>query len=119
MNGLDSYRQTSVTTQSKSKLVVMLYDGAIRFLKQAIRDIEAKDYAGKGHNINKAIDIIYELNMTLDMEQGGDIADNLRSLYNFMSRHLGKANFNCDLNLIQEVIDILEELNSSWKAIAD
>ena len=51
MNGVEVYQEASVTTQSKGRLIVMLYDGAIKFLKQAIRDVEANDFAGKGHNI--------------------------------------------------------------------
>ena len=117
MNGLDVYKQTAVTTQNKGRLIVMLYDGAIKFLRQAIRDIEAKDYAAKGRNITKAQDIIVELNCVLDMDTGGEIAQNLRGLYNFMSRHLTQASTKCDTQMIREVIGLLEELNQSWRAI--
>ncbi len=117
MKGLDVYRETTVATQNKGRLIVMLYDGAIRFLKQAVRDLEAKDYLSKGRNIQKALDIIYELNTVLDMDAGGEVAGNLRSLYNFMSRHLTQANIKCDAQMIREVITILEELNLGWRAI--
>jgi flagellar protein FliS len=117
MNGFDAYRETQVTTQSPGRLIVMLYEGAIRFLKQAVVDIENKDYAAKGKNIGKAQDIITELNVVLNME-AGEVSDNLRSLYNFMNRHLGQANIKKDPEMIREVISILEELNQSWKAIA-
>ena len=62
MNGIRAYQDTTVTTQSKGRLIVMLYEGAVKFLKLAIRDAEAKDYEGKGNHINKARDIINELN---------------------------------------------------------
>ena len=117
MNGLEAYKEASVTTQNKGRLIVMLYDGAIKFLKQAIRDIEAKDYAAKGRNIQKARDVILELNTVLDLESGGDVAANLRSLYNFMSGHLTQANIKSDAQLVREVISILEELNQGWRAI--
>lgn len=117
MKGLDVYRETTVATQNKGRLVVMLYEGAIRFLKQAIRDMEAKDYMGKGRNIQKALDIIYELNTVLNMEAGGEVAGNLRSLYNFMTRHLTQANIKCDPQMVREVITILEELNQGWRAV--
>jgi len=117
MNGVDVYQQTAVGTQNKGRLIVMLYEGAIRFLRQAIADLERKDYAAKGRNIGKAQDIILELNTVLDMEAGGEIAQNLRALYNFMQRHLSQANIKCDPQMVRDVISLLEELNSSWRAI--
>ncbi len=117
MNGLDVYKQTAVTTQNKGRLIVMLYDGAIKFLKQAIRDLSAKNYEAKGRNIAKAQNIIVELNTVLDMDAGGGVAQNLRSLYNFMNHQLSQANIQCDTQMIREVIDLLEELNQSWRAI--
>jgi flagellar protein FliS len=117
MNGVDVYKQTAITTQNKGRLIVMLYDGAIKFLRQAIRDLDAKDYEAKGRNITKAQDIIVELNSVLDMNTGGEIAQNLRGLYNFMSRQLSEANIKCDTRMIQEVLGLLEELNQSWRAI--
>ncbi len=118
MNGIKAYQETSVGTQSKGKLVVLLYEGAIKFLKQAIRDIQRNDFMSKGKNIGKAQDIIMELNVVLDMEKGGELAQNLRSLYNFMNRRLGQANLKKDPDMIREVISILEDLNQGWKAIA-
>ena len=117
MKGIEAYQETAVTTQSKGKLVVMLYEGAIKFLKQAIKEIEAKNPEEKGKYISKAIDILFELNAVLDMEAGGEVAINLRSLYFFMGRHLTEANAKQDIGKIEEVIKLLEELNQGWKAI--
>ncbi len=117
MNGFDAYQETAVSTQSRGRLIVMLYDGAIRFLRQAIADLERYDFTAKGNNINKAQAILQELNTVLDIEQGGQIAQNLRSLYNFAYRHLSEANIRKDPQMIREVIGILEELNQSWRAI--
>ncbi len=118
MNGIETYRQTAVGTQSRGRLVVMLYDGAIKFLKLAVRELEAGNFAAKGQYINRAQDVINELNAVLDMETGGEIATNLRGLYALMNRHLGQANIKRSPEMIQEVIKLLEELNQSWKAIA-
>lgn len=118
MNALETYQQTAVTTQSKGRLVVMLYDGAVKFLKLAIREMEAGNYAAKGQYINRAQDIISELNAVLDMESGGEVSKNLRSLYLFMKRHLMQANAKRDPKMIQEVISLLDELNQGWKTIA-
>lgn len=118
MKGVETYHETSITTQSKGRLVVMLYEGAAKFLKQAIREIENQNPEAKGKYISKAIDIIFELNTVLDMESGGEVAMNLRKLYLFMGRHLTEANTNQDIEQIKEVIELLEELNQGWKAIA-
>jgi flagellar protein FliS len=118
MNGIAAYQDTTVTTQSKGRLIVMLYDGAIKFLKLAIKEMEAKNYEAKGRYINKAQDIIDELNAVLDIEIGGEIATNLRKLYCFMSNHLSQANIKCDPQMIRDVIKLMEELNQGWKAIA-
>ena len=118
MKALEAYQQTAVTTQSRGRLIVMLYDGAIKFLKLALKEMEAGNYTAKGQYINRAQDIINELNAVLDMESGGEISKNLRGLYLFMNRHLGQANAKRDPKMIQDVITLLEELNQGWKTIA-
>jgi len=118
MSGFKAYQETAVTTQSKGRLIVMLYEGAIKFLKLAIKEIEAKNPEAKSKYINKAIDILLELNTVLDMDAGGEVAMNLRKLYLFMKQQLTEANIKQDTGKIEEVIKILEELNQSWKAIA-
>lgn len=117
MKATEAYQQVAVTTQSKGRLVVMLYDGAIKFLKLAVKELEAGNYATKGQYINRAQDIINELNAVLDMETGGEIAQNLRNLYLFMMRRLSHANAKRDPQMIQEVIALMEELNQGWKTI--
>jgi len=117
MNGLAAYKQASVTTQSKGRLIVLLYDGAIKFMKLAIKELEAHNYEAKGRYIGRAQDIINELNAVLDMEAGGEIASNLRRLYCFMNNRLSEANAKRDPQMIREVINLMAELNQSWKAI--
>ncbi|HUV40875.1 MAG TPA: flagellar export chaperone FliS [Sedimentisphaerales bacterium] len=119
MKGLEAYQETAVSTQSKGRLIVMLYDGAIKFLKLAVKELEAGNFEVKGKYIIRAQDIINELNTVLDMEAGGEIAITLRRLYDFMHRHLGQANLKKDPRMIQDVISQLEELNKGWKAIAE
>ena len=118
MNGIAAYQDNTVTTQSKGRLIVMLYDGAIKFMKLAIRELETNNYEEKGLYINKAQDIINELNAILDTDAGGEIAANLRKLYCFMSNRLSEANIKRDPQMIRDVIKLMEELNQSWKAIA-
>ena len=118
MNGVSAYQETSIATESKGRLVVMLYDGAIKFMRLAITELEAKDYEAKGRYIDRAQDIINELNAVLDMESGGEIAANLRKLYVFMSKRLSEANVQRDPQMIREVISLMEELNKGWRAIS-
>ncbi len=117
MNGTGFYEETAVTTQNKGRLVVMLYDGAIKFLKQAVKALQAGDLEAKGQNIAKAREIIFELNTVLDMDAGQEVAQNLRTLYNFMNKHLTQANINNDVQAIREVIGLMEELNQGWRAV--
>jgi len=112
-----AYQQTAVTTQSKGRIIVMLYEGAIKFMKLAIKEIQAGNLEAKGKYISKARDIISELNNVLDVDAGGEIAFNLRRLYTFMDTRLSQANIKQDTEMIQDVITLMEELNQSWKAI--
>jgi len=118
MNGIAAYQENTVTTQSKGRLIVMLYDGAIKFMKLAIEEMEKNNNESKSLYINKAQDIINELNAVLDMDAGGEIATNLRKLYCFMSNRLSEANIKCDTQMVRDVIKLMEELNQGWKAIA-
>jgi len=117
MNGVAAYQDAAVTTQSKGRLIVLLYEGAIKFMKLAIKELEAKNYEAKGKFINRAKDIINELNAVLDIDAGGEMAANLRKLYCFMSRRLAQANTKRDPQMIREVITLMDELNQGWKAV--
>ncbi len=115
---IGAYHENAVTTQTRGRLIVLLYEGAITFLEQAKAELQAGNYAEKGEFINKALAIINELDSCLDVENGGEVATNLRRLYQFSIRHLGEANLHRDTQRIQDVIDCLKDLNEGWKAIA-
>lgn len=118
MKGLDTYKEVAITTQGRGRLVVMLYDGAIKFLKLALNEFDTGNVEARWNYIKRALDIIDELNAVLNMEAGGEVAANLRKLYMFMIRHLDAANAKKDPQMVNEVINLLEELNQGWKAIA-
>lgn len=118
MKKVSVYQEAAVTTQSKGRLIVLLYDGAIKFMKLAIKELEAGNFEAKGRYIARAQDIINELCAVLDTDAGGEIAANLRKLYCFMNNRLSEANIKCEPQMIQEIIALMEELNKSWKAIA-
>jgi flagellar protein FliS len=116
MDGIATCQDNEVTTQSKSNLIVMLYDRAIKFMRLAIMEMEKKNHEAKGRYINEALDIIDELNAALDMDTGGKVASNLRKKYVFMSNNLSQANIKCDPQIVRNVIKRMEELNEIWKA---
>lgn len=113
-----AYMQTHVTTTTPGHLVVMLYDGAISFLEQAKVRICEKDYARKGVLISQALDIIAELDGSLNTEKGGDIARNLHSLYAYCNSRLLLANLRMEIEPIDEVIGILSSFRSAFAEIA-
>lgn len=118
MKEILAYQENRVTTQTPGRVVTMLYEGAVKFLKQAVRELEAGQFIEKGKSISRAVDIIQELDVTLNMEAGGEIAQNLRRLYAFMQEHLFQANMRKDADMIRQTIKLLEELNEGWKAVA-
>ena len=93
-HGYSTYNHIKFTTSNPLKLVVMLYDGAINYLRKAIEYAENNDVKNKNIYANKTRDIIEELNNSLDAEQGEELSQHLRRLYFFMNRHLMKANWN-------------------------
>ena len=117
-NGVQSYRKTNITTSDPVKLVMICYEGAIDNLKLAKEKIKEKDYEKKAKAIIKAQDIIAELKCSLDFEKGGQVANNLESLYNYMLRRILQADLNKDVGPIDEVIGMFSELLSAWQEVA-
>ena len=113
-NVYGQYRQVQISTASPGKLILMLYQGAIKALKKANELIDRKEFGEKGDQLIKAQDIIMELNLALDMKTG-DIAHSLNQLYLYAYRKLVVANLEVDKDAIQEVIDILENLYEAWE----
>lgn len=112
-----AYLQTQVTTTNQGDVVILLFDGAVNFLNRAKECIEAKDYAGKGVLISKALDIIDELEGTLNMEKGGELARNLYNLYVLCSTKLLTASMRLDIALVDEVIAILTGIRNAFAEI--
>lgn len=114
-----AYFQTGVTTTGQGDILLMLYDGAIKFMNQAKERLDANDMAGKGNNITKALQILDELSGTLDMEKGGELSENLRNLYIFCTNRLVMANIKKSTEMIDEVIKIITGLRAAFAAIVD
>jgi len=112
------YLANQVNTASPEQLLIMLYNGAVRFLTEAECAMEEGRVAQRGMLISRAIDIINELNVTLNHEIGGEISANLEALYDYMNRELLQANIKDDLERIVLVKEMLTGLRDTWlKAI--
>ena len=116
-NAAHAYLQTQVGTTGRGEIIVMLYDGALRFLAQAREKMEARDMAGKGMLISRALDIINELDSSLNMEAGGELAQNLHNLYFLCNTRLLQANLKLDTARLDSVVEILTGLRSAFAEI--
>lgn len=117
-NPYNQYKQTQITTANQGKLIVMLYDGAIKFLTIALDNIEPKKYDIVNNNIIKAQDIITELLLSLNMDEGGEISRNLFSLYMYFKKQLLEANIKKDPQIITHILKLLRELRDAWDQIS-
>lgn len=113
-NAFQKYKTTAVTSASKEKILLMLYEGAIKFIKRAQKACEEKNISERGLNIGRACDIVMELNNTLDHKVGGEISKNLEQLYTFITDKLTSANITGDPKYLAEALKILETLNEGW-----
>lgn len=118
-NAYQKYKTTSIQSASKEKLLLMLYEGAIRFTKLGIQAAEEKRIADRGMNIGRAYDIVMELNNTLDHKVGGEVAKNLEQLYMYITEQYTKANLSGDPAPLRDVLKILETLYDGWKKAVD
>lgn len=116
-NGSNTYRDQQILTASPARLVAMLYEAAITSLRRAIKAIEDGDIRARWAANSRAVDIIEHLSMTLDTEQGGQIASDLERLYPFMIRHLIDVDVHNDPAPAREVIALLEPLYESWRTL--
>ncbi len=115
MQQLSEYRKVEVNTSDRTRLVFMLHDGAINFIKVARKRIELGDIAGKGLYIGKASSVVGELINSLNMEEGGEIAKNLSRLYDFVMDRLINANMKNDEKALDDAEKVLDVLRSAWK----
>lgn len=113
-NPYQKYKQTSVQSASREKILLMLYEGAIKFTKLGIKAAEEKRIADRGQNIGRAYDIIMELNNTLDHKVGGEVAKNLEQLYMFIMEKYTRANITGDPEHLRVCVKILDNLYQGW-----
>lgn len=118
---LQAYKKVSIDSQlsaaSPHKVIQMLMAGAIERLIQGKAAMQQGNTAVKGERLGKALDIVISLRTCLSMDDGGDIASNLDSLYDFMIRQISYANQNNESQPIDDVVDMLREIKSAWDQI--
>ncbi len=118
-----AYQQTGIKTASKGKLIVMLYEGAVQNMYAALRlfDTEKKlpvNSIEKFHNhVVKSQEIITELMVSLNMDDGGEIAQNLMSLYRFFNKELMDVSISHDYTKLNDINKLMGELCESWKIV--
>jgi flagellar secretion chaperone FliS len=126
-NASSSYKEAKVKTAGRGQLIIMLYDEAVKQLTKATEllhlNIKEKRDPGRIEQISKAVlkteEIITELTVSLDFDNGGEIAKNLFAIYTWFNRELVEANINQDLNRMLTVKDMLLELRNTWNTIAN
>lgn len=118
-NPYHQYQRTAVTTASREQILLLLYEGAIRFVKQAIVAMEEKRIAEKGRTISRATAIISELMATLNFKVGGELATDLENLYIFMIDKLIEGNIDNRVECLRQVEGLLATLYSAWKDIIE
>ncbi len=119
-NGFKAYQETGIKTASQGSLVVMLYEGAVSKLEEAIALVDGENKVKPGNiekfgqKVQKVSDIISELEASLDMEKGGEIAKNLMSLYIFFNKQLLSVSLTHDKKTLESVHKMLSDLLNSW-----
>ena len=116
-NPYQAYQRISVSTADPVRVVIMLYEGAIKNLHQAIEHFRTSNNDRASERINKTLDIIHYLRSSLDHDQGGEIAANLEGVYDFVRDNLALANIQTDVELINEAIGVLQTLLEGWRGI--
>mgnify|MGYP001286514758 CR=1 FL=1 len=110
-----TYQNNAVNTASGGELTLMLYNGCIKFIKQAMKDVEANNYEAKNRNIQKAQDIIRELLITLDPKV--ELSKQIQLLYEFMLEQLTRANIDNNKEILEDVLELVTEFRDTWKQV--
>jgi flagellar secretion chaperone FliS len=117
-HGINAYRQTEAQSRTPLELVVMLYDGSLRFMNLAREAIVRSDIPARRDALSRALAIVSELQSTLDLERGGEIAASLDQLYAFANSRLMDAAMRNDPLPIDEVSRVFTTLRDAWQTIA-
>lgn len=113
--GIQTYQKTDVLTANRETILLMLYAGAIRFLRRAIEAAKTGSRSQKCESLTRAQRIVSELRSTLNFDAGGDLVLRLESLYSFISRRLIDGVTDSDTRGLEEALNLLVDLNGAWE----
>jgi flagellar secretion chaperone FliS len=119
MNAYSQYQENQILSASPEQILLMLYDGAIRFTHQAMHGLEDDNLALFHNGIKKSMAIISEFSNSLNHQIGGEIAENLDALYSFMIRELTLGNLHKDIEKLKVVERLLVDLRATWEEAAE
>ncbi len=117
VNHSQTYKINDVSTVNRMKLVLMLYDGAIRYLKEAKNRIELNDAPGRSAYLSKALRIVGQLHGSLNQTDGGEIAIQLDRLYSFVNMQITRANVTGKAGHVDNSLGVLEPLRDGWSQV--
>jgi len=117
-NPHNHYKETQIMTASQDKLIVFLYEGAIRFINNAVTAVEEKKLDLCNNSLIRAQDIITELALSINFE-AGEIASKMYNLYMYFNKQLLEANINKDTEMMVQIRDMMADILESWRQIAD
>ena len=115
----NAYREIAVQTSSPTRLVVMLYEGAIRFLRESVVAIESTDLNAKRQSIDRAVAVVQHLQSTLDLERGGAVALDLARLYDYITSRILDGSSKLETAPLEEAIKLLKVLLARWEEVAE
>lgn len=116
---VNQYQNNQILNASPEQILIMLYDGAIRFCRQAIHAMDEGQRKVQAEKISRAMAIVCEFANTLNHEVGGEIATDLDALYGFMTRELTRANLQNDRKALETVEDLLTGLRATWVEVIE
>jgi flagellar protein FliS len=112
-----AYQRAAIMTASQGQLIVMLYDGAGRFLAQASSAMSLREIEDAHNKLRRAEMIINHLSASLDYERGGELSGHLAAIYSFCLRHLNQARLHADPEKIDQVRELMGKLRDAWAQI--
>ena len=115
----NEYKYNQISTSSQGKLILMMYEGAVKFTMMALKSMDEGDIAGKATYIRKTHDIVNELSVSLDLKKGGEVTARLETLYQFILRQLTLANIKPDRKALESILKVLEPLLEAWSQLFD
>ena len=117
LNARDTYKNNSINTASKEKLLIMLVDGGVKFAKIAKLAFKSNNLKEIHTNLVKTQDIFYELMITLDTDKGGVWAENLKSVYSFIIDRLSRCNIEKNEAILDEILPVIQDVSDMWHEV--